>query len=389
MTSPTADGGIFTIGSAGYYQVNAKVGYGNNNAGVRQISLIVNGTNVVPGVANNPTTPSGTNGTGVALDRMLKLAAGDTVSIGTYQNSGAALALASAAWNSIDITKVPAAYAGSAVSTYGERNYAASRRQTAATSFVNNTFTTVDWDTDDYTDGIPFAAGVFTVPVAGYYQVTAKVCLVSNDVGSRMIRLLVNGSATGPGTSTRTRSRSVNGIAAPFSRTLKLAAGTSCAVRACQTSGAALTLSGSVHLRRHHQGACPGGQRGSGVRGVGGRAAGQAEHGLADRPRGLHRREGAAPVCTAAGSAGTRDLPELRRRGADLHRLQHLRRAGQSISYVESWRRLGGLARPARRHRRGAVVDFAVLTAHLGRGGRRRTDRVSEHQRVAARSADG
>ena len=117
--------GVFTVPVDGLYQVNAKVNL-SAATGVKQITLLVNGSPSGPGIVNTAATSAP-----VAVlrsSRMLRLVAGDTVMAQAWQNSGAAGSISASptAWTSIDITKVPAAYAGSAVSTYGERNYSPS-----------------------------------------------------------------------------------------------------------------------------------------------------------------------------------------------------------------------------------------------------------------------
>ena len=233
-------GGVFTIGSAGYYQINAKMNM-PVQTGVKQIALLKNGSSSDAGIVN--TSAASNTSSGAQLSRTLKLVPGDTLQVQAWQNSGAvsSIAASSVAWTSIDITKLPAAYAGSAVSTYGERNYSTSRQQAAVISAVNNTNTPVPWDTEVYTDGITFAAGVFTVPVAGYYQVNAKVSFAVHATGVRQIRILQNGASANPGI-TQTGSNTTGSQTVGLSRTLKCAAGDTLQVQASQTSGAALDM---------------------------------------------------------------------------------------------------------------------------------------------------
>jgi hypothetical protein len=125
----------------------------------------------------------------------------------------------------------------------GERNYATVRRQAAAVSCPNSTQTDMPWDTIDSDNGIPFSAGVFTIPVAGYYDVEAAFNFVANATGYRQIRVLIN-SATNA-TSSNNASTATAGTAVGFARTFILAAGDTVMVRVQQNSGAALSTDGN------------------------------------------------------------------------------------------------------------------------------------------------
>lgn len=91
---------LWTVPTAGYYQINAGLMFASNSTGVRAVRIVVAGT--VKAINQG----SGT-GTGVTLSRGLKLEAGHTVQIQGYQNSGGALALAvSAGANYGDVTRM-------------------------------------------------------------------------------------------------------------------------------------------------------------------------------------------------------------------------------------------------------------------------------------------
>lgn len=239
-------GGVITIPSDGYYQVNVKVNWESNSTGYRQVRIGVSGTSATAGIFTC-TPNSGTAGVTEGYGRLLKLVAGDQLTVQVNHNVAATLSVGNAAnYNSIDIAKLPQSFSGSAVSTYGERNYASSRTTSTATSIPNAVATAVPFEVSLYEDGIPWNGTDFVIPVAGYYKVDATLSYAFNATGSRYIMLWINGgqklsmaSATSSGTTT------VN-----TSDTVKLAAGDTVSIRAYHTAGAALTIGNNLNYNR-------------------------------------------------------------------------------------------------------------------------------------------
>lgn len=92
----------FTVPTAGYYQINAALIFATNSTGIRGIRITVNATAIAQSQG-----AAGTTGNGASVSRCLKLAAGDSVSIQGFQNSGGALTVAAAAGqNFVDITRL-------------------------------------------------------------------------------------------------------------------------------------------------------------------------------------------------------------------------------------------------------------------------------------------
>jgi hypothetical protein len=234
----SAPDAAFIVPTDGYYNVGAAITFAANATGGRSVYVYLDAVSMA--VAGTDATSAGAR-----VATTIKALAGQKISVRAQQSSGSSLALGGGpGYNWVSVTKVPAAYAGSAVSTYGEQNYAASRRQAAAVSCTHATITPVPWDTEDFTDGIAFAGGIFTVPVAGYYQVSAKVGWDSNATGYRRLRILQNGSSAGagynfvsPGASTPTNT---------LSRVLKCAAGDTIQTQIDQNSGSTLGTAAGV-----------------------------------------------------------------------------------------------------------------------------------------------
>jgi len=234
-------GGLVTIPEAGYYQINAQVSFTTQASGSYRNGYIQkNNLTIERGAA----TPDDILPT-IKLAKCQYFAAGDTVRVCAYQTSGTAVLLeASNSQTNMDITKVPAAYAGSAVSTYGERNYSALRRHAAALSVPTSTQVGVPWDTTENDGGIPWDGAKFTVPVAGYYQITTTLNFSPHASGYRQIRLMINGATIQA--ISQPSSQAVYGHPVTLTKTQLLAAGDTISINVQQTSGVTLTLNPAV-----------------------------------------------------------------------------------------------------------------------------------------------
>ena len=202
------------------------------------------------GPRRSPATP-GTTVTNpyTTVTQSLLLAAGDTVKFDAQQSSGVSLNVyGGTGSNHVSITKVPQAFSGSAVSTYGERNYSTTRGHAAATSIPNATSTIVPFDTASIDDGIPFDGSGFVVPVDGFYDVEAVLTYAaSNTTGARYLLIATNGSSQ---FSSAASPAAAAAVSSTLAGTLKLTAGQRIEIRAYQTSGVAVALSGNAAYNR-------------------------------------------------------------------------------------------------------------------------------------------
>lgn len=93
---------LWTVPTAGYYQINASLVFATNATGIRAVRILINGT-----VVAQSQVPAGSLGSGSSVSRCKYLAASDTVQIQGYQNSGGALTLSVAAGQNVaDVTRV-------------------------------------------------------------------------------------------------------------------------------------------------------------------------------------------------------------------------------------------------------------------------------------------
>lgn len=234
----------FVVPEDGYYDVEAGVSFVTNATGQRTIYIQVNNVSQVA-------QTSGVGDQSVSAAVTVKALAGQLIKILTNQGSGATLALnGNALYNYASVTKVPAAYSGSAVSTYGERNYMGSRRHNAATSIPNLTFTPVPFDTVGPLEGLTWNGTGFVCPVAGYYEVDVNITYASNATGQRYAGIGVNGTVV----HTTIEPAGTGLIGVQASATILCAAGDVISGQAYQASGAALALYGNYnynHLTVH------------------------------------------------------------------------------------------------------------------------------------------
>ena len=245
-TGVTWDGVNYTIQTAGLYQVSvsARVQPATATAtGYIQARILKNG-----GAYDFQQFPFA-NTTGSALTarvtRYMYLNIGDYIGGGLFTPaSNTATLVVGSTTNAFEIVKVPAAYAGSAVSTYGERNYASGRRNAAAQSIPSSTWTIVTLDTETYTDGISWDSGnQFTIPVDGYYEIDGGVQFAGNATGYRGVGLYLSASQM---YSTTLPANGTSGASVAASGTVKASAGQNITLRCWQNSGGNLALSTGV-----------------------------------------------------------------------------------------------------------------------------------------------
>lgn len=233
--------GVFTIPATGYYQVNARATFDANATGPRNIRAVVAGSASTAGIFQG--TPMAGSGTSVALSRLLKLTAGDTVTIQVSQTSGGTLTItANTGYNSVDIYKVPSP---GGVPT-AERPYASSRGHVTATSIPNGTWTPIPFDTNQYEDGIAWDAGGtrYLIPADGYYQIDAGGCLAQNTTGYRALAIYQNST---PKSAVQVQPNAAASTGMGTSVTLKCVAGDYITTRIWHSAGAALAMSGGAN----------------------------------------------------------------------------------------------------------------------------------------------
>ena len=237
----TWDGAAFIAPVDGYYDVQSGVTFAANATGSRISYIQVNGV-------TQTASSSGTGDPVTTNGAVVKALAGQAIRVAVQHTAGVTLALAAnASYNWISVVKVPQSYSGSAVSTYGEQNYALSARHAAVLSIPNNANgTIIPFDTIDYADGLSLAAGIFTAPVAGYYQISAKAGFESNTAGFRRIRFITGSSSAVPGLEYSTPSAGAFLASVSMVRTLKMAAGDTLSVQVDHNAGVSLNLGSGV-----------------------------------------------------------------------------------------------------------------------------------------------
>lgn len=146
--------GRYTVSSAGFYRVSGTLHFQLNGAGHRNVSIWKNGALFIYGQILDANSTG--DGTAISVNQLVELKAGDSVSLGGYQTSGAALntrALGAATY--LTVTKDNNSQAIGA----GE-SIAAKYRTTAGGSVANATFVFVDYATKiDDTHGLVLGAG--------------------------------------------------------------------------------------------------------------------------------------------------------------------------------------------------------------------------------------
>lgn len=211
--------GQVTIPVAGYYQINAAVSFVNLVAGSYRYGYIQKNGVTIERLAATPDDPVPS----IKMARLVYFAVGDRVSVGAYQTSGQSLNLeVSNNQTTLDVTLIEIEGGSAAAIAIGERNYSAQRTQAAAIVVPVSTQTKVPWDTVNVDDGIAFSDGVFTVPTAGYYEVSASAIWDStHTTGYRQIRIMLNGATH----SAVNLGASPTNVQTSISKTIKCAAG--------------------------------------------------------------------------------------------------------------------------------------------------------------------
>jgi hypothetical protein len=125
-----------------------------------------------------------------------------------------------------------------------ERSYSVARRTVVAQSFATAVNQAVSWELSDVDDGIPYNSSTneFTIPVTGYYDVSAAVHFATGTTGYRSVYIYVNGALRN---AVQTGASSGGGTSPLFSRTLLLNAGDLVKIQAAQGSGATVLLTTS------------------------------------------------------------------------------------------------------------------------------------------------
>lgn len=240
--------GTVTVQRAGLYEITANYSFAATAAAGSRITLIrLGGTTVKQWyetyVANQAVFATHTI--------VVNLAAGTTIQSRQYQSSGASLNTygAQVATNpSLYVTRLGDSIPGTPLPdpVIGERTYAAIRTQTAIVSAASGAQTPIPFDTQETSDGITWAAGVFTVPVDGYYQVLSCIAFPALAATTSFCqnRLLVNG------TTRVVAALPLSPTQATFvvmSRTIQLAAGDTLSVNANHGAGSALSIGGTAN----------------------------------------------------------------------------------------------------------------------------------------------
>lgn len=133
---------------------------------------------------------------------------------------------------------------------FGAGNPTAIGVQTSTISVPDSTYTGVTYTTTTLTGGVTHSAGVFTVPVAGLYQVTAQLNWATGATGTFREVDIDRSQNSGSTWSTLGLQRSYNSAATTAYEvatvTLDCNAGDQIRVRAYQNSGSTITVSGAT-----------------------------------------------------------------------------------------------------------------------------------------------
>jgi hypothetical protein len=237
--------GVYTVQVPGVYEISGSAVIATNATGSRYISARKNSTNI--SICQNSTALSGTVDTQLVLTPVqCSCVAGDTLRLRSFQNSGSSLAWGTGANTVLTIKRLsgPSAIAASetisviATTSVTSVNNALSPRVKIVYSAANT----------DTHGAYNSSTGVFTVPVAGKYRVSAAAALTATALTTAQefeIRLQINSTDDvqlarlyGNGNS---HVQCVNG-----SFTTKRVAGDTIAISAYQDTGGAIALDGDA-----------------------------------------------------------------------------------------------------------------------------------------------
>ena|SRR5438067_2389576 len=232
--------GVYTVPVPGKYEIAANVSFTGNATGKRSFQIVKNGT----GVTNSEFPASTAYNNAMPGTIILDCAAGDTLKLTAYQNSGGSLtytADSSYTWLSIKRLSGPASIAANETVNAVYTN-------AGTQSFSNGVTSDVVWTTKvtDTHGGMNTSTGYYTVPSPGTYEVNAQAMFSANGTGARQIYALQSGSASVQYNSPSVPANaSVNG-AVNITAMFKCVAGDVLKVQGYQSSGGALTLTGGA-----------------------------------------------------------------------------------------------------------------------------------------------
>lgn len=177
--------GVFTAPEKGYYQLDYSFGYNTTGSGYVTGAAFVNGTVVSSAYYRATIAPGVHQGTGNGI---LPLNAGDEVEIRQATNAAGFALAGESSRLSINKIQSPQTLAGGEVVAYQGNNSAGT---SVTTSFTTIPFTTVS-DTHN-----SFVTNTYTVPVSGFYNITAFLATVGINLATSQylqIQLLVSGN---------------------------------------------------------------------------------------------------------------------------------------------------------------------------------------------------
>jgi len=155
--------GLFTVPISGYYRVSGSLAFGVNATGSRQVFIRKNGSTIanlgtVLGNASNPVIMQGATN--------IQCVAGDTLSMGLFQNSGGAISTSGAAaenWFALERISGPTTISATELvaATYG---------LTTLQTVALNAILKYDTKVLDTHGAYSTSTGLFTAPVSGTYE---------------------------------------------------------------------------------------------------------------------------------------------------------------------------------------------------------------------------
>lgn len=184
-----------TVKTPGTYHFTATVTHNfSSGTGSAMAAIVLNGATRIA-YQNMKLTDDGTQGQAINLSATVKLVAGDYVEVITRQSSGVAHTLSTAG---ADYNSLAAVYQGGAQGlttvTPGCRVRNSTSPSISNGTDTQLTFDTELFDTDNMHDTVT-NTGRITVKTPGIYVITANINWNTSSVGSRTIRLKVNGTS--------------------------------------------------------------------------------------------------------------------------------------------------------------------------------------------------
>jgi hypothetical protein len=183
-----ASTGVYTVPVTGYYFVSALYSYANSSSGNYGELQIVTSN----GSLSSPATLLTAQAAVTPISGTFYLTVGQTITIQAYQNTGGSFAYdTNNSGSRFSIQRLSGPSVIAATDTVSASYY-----NTAETTLTNGGSTTIPWPTKDFdTHGqMNTSTGVYTVPVAGKYRVSATIQIATTLTAARMGLFIYHGA---------------------------------------------------------------------------------------------------------------------------------------------------------------------------------------------------